>query len=673
MAQDPYKYFRQEARDLIDQLAKGVLDLEQGGEQAPLVRQLLRIAHTLKGAARVVKQQGIANHAHAIEDTLVPLREGSERLRREQIDAILKQVDQINASLKELSPVQQDARAVLPEESVRDVRSDLAEVDVLLDGIAETHALIGRLRTAFHDMERVQIMADLLSAQLAPQPRAPSPGAERLFPLAEELGKRLGGLRDSSGTAVDQMGRELHQLRDAAEQLRLTPAAGLFTSLERTARDTARALSKEIAFQAGGGDLRLDLQIIGTVRGALVQLVRNAVAHGIELPQERRAAGKAEAGLVRISVLPRGRQVVFECHDDGRGLDLEAVQREAVRRGLASPQVERNNAGDVLRLLMRGGISTSSAITEMSGRGVGLDIVREAMERLGGEVTVTGETGTGTTFQLIVPRSLSSIEALSVEVSGATTVIPLDAVRQATRLRNDDILRTGTGASISYEDKAIPFLPLSSILGRSRQTNGRSVTAVVIAGAGGLAALGVDRLLGTSRVVVHPLPDHAPSSAVASGAVLDAEGRPQLVLDADGLCAEVIRGSADETEAATQKASILVIDDSLTTRMLEQSILESAGYDVDVATSGEEALERARVKRYALFLVDVEMPGISGFQFIEHIRADSLLRDTPAVLVTSLDAPEDRQRGRDAGAQGYVVKSEFDQAELLTLIKDLVR
>ena len=194
----------------------------------------------------------------------------------------------------------------------------------------------------------------------------------------------------------------------------------------------------------------------------------------------------------------------------------------------------------------------------------------------------------------------------------------------------------------------------------------------MVEGARGLAALGVDRLLGTARVVVRPLPEHVHADPIVAGVFLDAEGNPRLVLDPDGLVTDAYRAEDVAIEPAPPRRPVLVVDNSLTTRMLEQSILESAGYEVDVALSGEEALESARRKRYALFLVDVEMPGMDGFAFVTHVRSDPAIHDIPAILVTSRAAAEDRQRGRDVGAQGYIVKSEFNQVELLTLIQPLM-
>jgi two-component system chemotaxis sensor kinase CheA len=678
MAQDLYKYFRLEARDLLDQFTKGMLELERSGGDSALIQRLLRVAHTLKGAARVVKQPEIADCAHAIEDVLSPFRESADGVARGQLDTILKQLDDIGGRIRALTPVEGADVPVQSksDEGFRTVRVDVAEMDVVLAGVAETHALLNGLRAAALTLEHARHLADMLQAQVAPhgatgQDRQSRDDADRLLSMTEELRRRFGGFERSLGSAIDQMDSELRQLRDSAEQLRLVSAGTLFTALERTARDAARALSKQVVFEGKGGVIRLDSHVLEVVQGALMQLVRNAVAHGIELGSERRTAGKQAIGRVTVDIHRLGRRIAFECRDDGRGVDLDAVRRVAHQRGLLGPGAKQFGAEDLIRALLRGGISTSKAITEVSGRGIGLDVVREAAERLGGEVIVRTQAGEGTTFQLIVPPSLASLDALIVEASGSAIGIPLDAVRSSLRVAAKDISRVPAGATVLYEDKVIPFISLSKALDGTRQPASRNWTAVVVAGARGTVAIGVDRLLDTARIVVRPLPEHTPASASVAGVSLDADGNPQLVLDPEGLVTEAHSGDTAELESTSPGRPVLVIDDSLTTRMLEQSILESAGYDVDVAQSGEEAIEIIRRKHYALFLVDVEMPGMDGFTFIERIRSDSAFQEIPAVLVTSRASPEDRQRGRDVGAQGYIIKSEFDQAELLTMISSL--
>jgi two-component system, chemotaxis family, sensor kinase CheA len=492
--------------------------------------------------------------------------------------------------------------------------------------------------------------------------------------MIAELRGLIESVQRSYSDGVEQMDRELAQAREAAERLRLLPARLMFVSLERAARDAAQSLGKHITFSTSGGEIRLDAHVFGVVQSALVQTVRNAVAHGIETAVEREAGGKPREGRVCVEVRRRRHQAVFVCRDDGRGVDLEAVRRAVERKGMPSADAAKLGTDELLQLLLGGGISTSAAVTQIAGRGIGLDVVREAAARLRGEVRIRTDRGLGTTLEIIVPVSLAAIDALVVEAGGRTVAIPLDAVKGTLRLAIGDLAQSAQGESILFEGSVIPFAPLERALRRVTQTRGvpRSWSAVVIEGANVRAAVGVERLRGTQNLILRPLPDSTPSDPIVAGASLDAEGNPQLILDPQGLVEHVGRAGSALTAMPSPRAPILIIDDSLTTRMLEQSILESAGYEVDLATSGEDALERAHKCRYSLFLVDVEMPGMDGFTFIERARADPVLRDIPAVLVTSRASPEDRQRGLEVGARAYIIKGEFDQAELLEQIRLLV-
>jgi two-component system chemotaxis sensor kinase CheA len=269
--------------------------------------------------------------------------------------------------------------------------------------------------------------------------------------------------------------------------------------------------------------------------------------------------------------------------------------------------------------------------------------------------------------------SLTALTALHVEAGGAVAVLPLDAVRSATFLETSRVTPTAEGAAIAWDGALVPFVPLANVLGRPASSEPRRAwSAVVIESPRGRVALGTDRLVGTADVVVHPLPAFMELDAAVAGAALDGEGNPRLVLDPAGLVATMRGRVSREEEARAPRAPILVVDDSLTTRMLEQSILESAGYEVDVAVSAEEALDKARARRFGLFLVDVEMPGMDGFEFVRVTRSEPRLSSTPAILVTSRSAPEDRARGMGAGASAYIVKSEFDQGRLLATIEELL-
>jgi two-component system chemotaxis sensor kinase CheA len=680
MSSDPYKYFRVEARDLVDHLGRGVLELEKGPAAADLVARLLRLAHTLKGAARVVKVREIADRAHAIEDVLEPFRQGGICLPRDRVDGVLKLLDEMSARTAALGPPQGPGAEVPrsnPQEYAPTVlQADAEEMDALVEGVVEASVQLSSVRRNSGGLERARRLAEILDEQLGSTRghRSLNGAASKTRSVASELRGLIEGMQRGLASGVEQMDRELRQVRAVAERIRLLPASIMFGTLERAGRDAAQRLGKRIVFVASGGNVRLDAQVLTVVQNALIQAVHNAVAHGIESEPDRVAAGKNAQGRVSLEIRRRENRVAFTCSDDGRGVDLEAVRRAAQRKGISAADTRRPAAQEIIDLLLKGGLTTSGTANEIAGRGVGLDVVRESASRLGGEVRVQTQSGKGMTLEIVVPVSLSSLDALVVEAAGRTAAIPLDSVRRTLRLTPTDLTQTAEGVSVRFDGTVIPFSPLSRALRVQTENEAlpRPWSAVVVQGANAACALGVDRLRGMETVVVRPLPDLTPIDPVVAGAFLDAEGNPQLVLEPEALVKESLRTTPLPRGNLTPRPSVLVIDDSLTTRMLEASILESAGYAVELATSGEEGLEKARRRRFALFLVDVEMPGMDGFEFIERARGEPTLREVPAILVTSRSSSEDRLRGERVGAVAYIVKSEFDQTELLDRIAVLV-
>jgi len=675
MAKDPYRYFRIEANELLEQLAKTVLDLEKSSASAELVMRLLRLAHTLKGAARVVRQAEIADLAHAIEDNLAPYREGIQPVPRERVDSILAALDAIITKIAQLPrPENNEPRPSVPDAVVRIVRADVVEVDSLLEGLGEIGNELAGVKRMLTGVERIR---DLLSSMSQKNMLS---AAQIDSAMTEMLTLAVAAERNMAA-GVERIDRELRAARDAAERLRLVPVASVFNALERTARDAAHSSGKQVIFEAIGGDMRIDGEVLDTVQSALIQLVRNAVAHGIETTVQRQMAGKSADGRITVSIVRHGYRARFLCRDDGAGIDLEAVRRVLQKKGNISSDTQRLDASALLALLFKGGISTSSMVTELAGRGVGLDLVRDAMQRLNGEVIAHTEHGSGTSIELCVPLSLAALDVLMLETDGELVALPLDAVRRTLRVAAEEVSHAPLGDAIIYEGKQIPFMRLQLGM-RPKKTNikplrsASAVTAIVIAVADTIIALSVDRLLGMDTIVLRPLPGEALVDPIVLGVHLDNEGNPRMVLDPEQLMLRHHSGSAEVLQITAQQRPlhpILIIDDSLTTRMLECSILESAGFTVETAASAEEGLDMASRNAYALFLVDVEMPGMDGFGFVERTRNDPVLREVPCILVTSRDAPEDRQRGSASGAAGYIVKGEFDQVDFLARVTDLVQ
>jgi two-component system chemotaxis sensor kinase CheA len=559
--------------------------------------------------------------------------------------------------------------AAAPErlESIRFVRLESADLDAVAQAIGEAKVHAEHLRRQLEAAHQLGRMLDAAAVQVTQR-------RDQAVATIRAARASVAALQRDGGSIVDRLAREMRTLEEASARLRLVPASSLFGFLERGARDASAALGKPIRFAAYGGDIRVDPDTLTVVQGALLQLIRNAVAHGIEPPQVREAAGKPAEGSVTVTVSRRGGSLVFTCADDGGGIDFGAVRRALERDGQAPDALPLDDA-TLLDRLMKGGISTSSTVSSMSGRGIGLDVVREAAARMGGRADVRTERGAGTVVDIVAPALVAAFDALLVEAGGVSAAIPLDAVARTTRVGPDALVGAGGALAVAVEGEVVQLRSLASILRAGTAEAGLSETAqtaCVVRSGDRAIALAVDQVRGVAGVIMQPLPPFAPPAPFVAGVWLEAAAAPRLVLDPAALVAFADM-PAPERQPAGRRTSVLIVDDSLTTRMLEQSILESAGYDVSVAASGEEGLVKARAGDYALFLVDVEMPGMDGFTFVEQVRADPILRGTPVILVTSRASADDRRRGREAGAQGHIAKGDFDQAVLLEEIRALVR
>lgn len=676
MTGDPYKYFRVEAREILQGITQGALELEKGSAASDGVASLLRLAHTLKGASRVVRQPAIAELAHSMEGVLAPHRGSRSVVPKESVNQILELADGIASRLADLeTPAKPNLPAPVrpPAEDVFEtVRVEVDEVEALLENLSEASVQLTAVRTQAGEIGSLKRMAVCVLEQLT---AGLGTGAPRTRALAADLVDSLEKLDRTLANSTEQAEREFGQVRERADCLRLMPAASIFAALARSVRDSADSLGKRVELVASGGGIRVEAHVLLVLRDALLQLVRNAVAHGIEVPAARLAAGKPPTGRIDVQFEQRGARLTFLCKDDGQGINVEAVRQAAVKQGtISGARAASLTVEEAVALLLGGGISTTGTVTHVSGRGIGLDLVRQAAAGLKGEAKIRTTAGEGTTVEISVPVSVASLPALTMHSAGRVSSIPLDSVRQTLRIADAEIVRSASQESIVFEGATIPFLPLSEVLGGRTGAAARRErwSAVVVAYGPKLAAVGVDRLLGLGTAVVRKLPALAVADPLIGGASLDSEGNPCLVLDPAGLVEASHNRAHREVSGSPARLPILVIDDSLTTRMLEQSILESAGYTVEVAVSAEEALEKARATRYGLFLVDVEMPGMDGFTFVAKTRSDPVLRDVPAILVTSRNSPADLRQGQEAGASAYVVKSEFDQDSLLRTIGRLV-
>lgn len=678
MARDPYKYFRIEGRELLDKLTALFLEVEKGQFDKGAVAKLLRLAHTLKGAARVVEQAAIAQAAHAIEDILAPYRESPVPLPKESAAEALRLLAQIGSEIDALQSLAEPTETV-PRSSSSEwldtIRVEVNEVEALLGSLAEIGV---QVRTTRNEADQIKQARELTAAiiQLASKSTGMGEGSNgaALRSSAEELLTCLTRSERGLAVAVAAAERELGQCQERANRIRLLPVETLFLALTQAVREAARSLGKQAELKAIGGGIRLDADVLRVLQDALLHLVRNAVAHGIEDPAGRTAAGKSPIGKVELRVERRGSRISFICEDDGAGIDIAAIRREAVKKGAISDKgADSLGLQEAIHLVLQGGVSTSDKVSGTSGRGIGLEIVRDCVERLKGDIFIESKPGVGTSIELRVPASLSSVNAVVVESAGIRACLPLESVRQSLCLREQDIASTGASESVPFEDRALPFLSLSEVLAarRSPSSAQERKTAIVIRLGNSMAALGVEKLLGTRAVLSRALPSITGAHTVIAGASLDAEGNPMLVLDVGPLVEVIQKGRSEPARTDQRTRHLLIVDDSLTTRMVEQNILESAGYEVETASSAEEGLRMAHLNKPSLFLVDIEMPGMDGFEFISRVHNDPVLRDVPAITVSSKSSSIERRRAEEVGARAFFDKGEFDQARFLETVAHL--
>lgn len=456
-------------------------------------------------------------------------------------------------------------------------------------------------------------------------------------------------------------------------RLRMDPFRDLGEYLERLARDLSFAESKLVEFSIEGGEIELDRGVLENLKAPLAHLLRNAIDHGIEPPGERRGYGKPERGRVAIRVTLRGEVVQIEVEDDGRGIDLDAIRRKA---GSEAAELADH---ELMRLIFGHGFSTAKAVTEISGRGVGLDVVKTEIEAINGRIDVASEPGRGARFVLELPPTLSRSRVLFVNAGGERLALPCTSIERLLRLEAKQLKILEGKPAVVVQGTPLPVVLLARILGLGSPSLDPEtrLPLVVLSVRGRRVAVGVDELIAQEDVLLKPLGRRLRRIRGISAAIILPDGRLSLVLNPQELLATALElpdttGFLQATQQAATRRRVLLADDSLTTRTLERNILESAGYEVMTAPDGRAALEMLEKHGADLVLSDVEMPEMDGLGLVAAIRASARFRALPVILLTALDAPDHRQRGLDAGADAYLVKGAFDQSRLLETIRQLL-
>ncbi len=549
------------------------------------------------------------------------------------------------------------------------VRVPVALLDAILYRLDELIAVKLRID---HNRRQVEEVQETIEGMLTKVRLGAVTGA---LPV-EEVKRKLEYVRRDLNTEVHTLGILAHSLQEDVKEVRMVPVGPLLDPFRRTVRELATSLGKEAALEITGEDVRVDKRLLELMRDPLLHLLRNAVDHGLERPKEREANGKPVRGTIRINAESRESQILLEIRDDGRGIDTESVRQAAVERGL----VDRDRAlslthREVLNFIFMPGFSTSRNVTETSGRGVGLDVVRENVARLGGRIEFYSDKGKGTEFILSLPLTLAAARGLFVNAGRNTYCIPLTNVDEAIAVDPKELGMAQGKLFLPLRRQAIPYAQLEDLLtGRPCTRPERRSYAVIVALSDRRLAVGVDELLGQEEVVVKALAAGTPKIPLVAGGTSLADGRLVTVLEPAALVDQAagtgVRMAAESLRP--QLSTVLVADDALTTRTMISSVLERAGYRTLTAPDGEAAYSIALREKVDLVVSDVEMPGLDGLGLCQRIRSTPQLSSTPIILITSLDDKDDLARGATAGASAYIVKKDFDPSTFLEMVSDFV-
>jgi len=502
---------------------------------------------------------------------------------------------------------------------------------------------------------------------------------------------QLTGLVRNFDSDSRRMAQVMADLQDGVRRIRMLPISTVFETFPRMVRDTARAVEKDVNLVIKGGENEVDRTILEQVKAPLVHLLRNAVDHGLESPATRLAAGKSRQGTVNLSAAQRGANLQVEVSEDGGGIDVRKVRESAIRKGLLSPEASAAMSDqEALWLIFRPGFSTKATVTDLSGRGVGLDVVRENVEGLGGMIDVKSEIGEGTTFTLTLPMSVATTLVMIVECGRRRFALPVTNVLRIMQVDPSKVGQLRGRAAIDFEGRPIALTHLADALGQGdgqvSLKAGEPVQALIVGSAEKRYAFLVDGVLGAQEVVVKSLLPPLDRVRRVAGATILGTGEVVMVVNV----ADLIRSSslanfgvtmgrtgavadmARKEQKSDEPPLVLCVDDSFTTRTLIKSIVEAAGYRTEQAIDGLDAWTKLQTEPIRLVVTDVNMPRMDGFELTRTIRNDSRTKDLPVVLVTSLDSPEERAEGVKAGADAHIVKGALRQEDLLETIKRLL-
>jgi two-component system sensor histidine kinase and response regulator WspE len=767
-----HELFRAEVETHCAALSEGLLGLEHAPDDVAVITPLMRAAHSVKGAARIVGIDAAVTVAHHMEDVLVRMQKGQERATRARIDQLLEGTDfllsiskvaeaevadwsashagEINAITTALSapvaaaeppapaPVAAPAPAAAPAHAATEPAPVAAEppaaplapapeparrVDAVVQrpvpaaepvapGPAGPGGSVGEPRAVRVNADNLDRMMQLAGESMVEGRRSPAL-RQQLNAVRGELSRaretlegalrrgdelRITSARDAVARAEAALSERLFELENffrRTEEVstalyhevigsRMRPFREGVAGFPRMVRDVARQLGKDVRLEIVGGDVPVDRDILARLEAPLNHIVRNAVDHGIEPPEDRRARGKPAQATVTVEARHHAGQLVVRVSDDGRGIDPDSIRRKVVERGMQAPDVaSRLGERELFDFLFLPGFSTAKQVTEISGRGVGLDVVHQMVTSTSGTVRVESRPGAGTAFVLQLPVTLSVLRAALVQVAGEPYAFPLARIERVVRVGADAISAVQGRLQCEVDGTATGLVDGAALLELGETERGDSTSVVVLGDDHGTVGVVVERFLGEQDLVVRTLdPRLGKVPHVAAAAILD-DGSPALIVDVEDTLASLRKrlgdGSAAGMGAANASAAqarstkrILVAEDSVTVREVERQLLLRMGYEVSVAVDGMDAWNQLRAGRFDMLVTDIDMPRMNGIELVRTVRADPRFAHLPIAVVSYKDREEDRRAGLDAGANAYLTKGSFRDQSFAAAVGELV-
>ncbi|TMA20565.1 MAG: response regulator [Deltaproteobacteria bacterium] len=697
--------FVDESKEIVDRVTEHLIELEKARDE-PRFDDLARGLHTLKGSAATLGLAELSELAHRMEDAVLPLRKKPVALPGALTDALLKTLDtwmqhlrataakaqppDLSPSKELLDSVRRAMEAVepgkgasnAPARAKRERRERARESDELVAAATAPDAALSgddagswRVRTRevvalLHEVERLREVRLRVEERRRDLGRAVQQ-LSSLGMLAETAESRalLMGVQQALASDGEEAGDIVSSMEEQLKTICTLPLRTVLEPLRRSVRDLCKQSGKLARLSVVGGEMSLDRRVLESLRAPLIALVRNAVDHGLELPGLREQRGKHREGIVVVRAEQQGNMLFIEVSDDGGGLDNARIKQVAIERNIVpTAEAEAMLPAQLHQLIFRNGFSTRGTVTEVSGRGVGMDVVRNEVQALQGHVEVQSTPGQGSRFLLSLPADLGSSPVLVVRCGEHHLGLPMSAIETSLLARFDEVKTSRERIQLVHREELLPLADLGALVGlRQAEQPQEGQPLLVLQSQGKRVALAVDEVIGDLELAIRPLPPEVRELPAYQGAATLARGELLLIVRPDW-----IAGLERKAGAIASSRRALVVDDSLTARALHRTALEAGGYVVHTASNGRQALEQLRHASYDVLVVDIGMEEMDGFELTRAIRKKPEIAQVPVVLVSAHDSAADRQRGSEAGADAFLSKKECVSGRLVAEVSAVV-